>query len=215
MGKAKDGSECYTRQNKSGGAYVTCEGIQKKRVARSKLKSGGEPPVMTKKPKADSAREKGKRRAKARKLTTRPAGRIDTDGPRNVGIVDKSKHPPKPKPKAKASGKKQVSITFDASKRFPKTTITWTVPKHTVNQTDSIKVLQDVKKNYDYGSYGERLPDEGDIELYSNDKPYVIDARIEGNKIKYKELYIPSRYSKNAGAPPKYRPKAKTIKPKK
>lgn len=113
MGKAKDGSECYTRQNKSGGAYVTCEGIQKKRVARSKLKSGGEPPVMTKKPKkpkADSEREKAKRRAKARKLTTRPPGRIDTDGPRNVGIVDKSKPPPKPKPKAKAMSEGQKVI---------------------------------------------------------------------------------------------------------
>jgi len=105
MGKAKDGSECYTRQNKSGGAYVTCEGSQNKRENRRKLKAGGEPPVMTKKPKkpkADSAREKGKRRAKAKKLTTRPPGRIDTDGPRNVGIVDRSKPPKKDAPKAKS-----------------------------------------------------------------------------------------------------------------
>ena len=29
MAKAKDGSECYTRTNKSGGKYVTCEGTQK------------------------------------------------------------------------------------------------------------------------------------------------------------------------------------------
>ena len=50
MGKAKDGSECYTRQNKSGGNYVTCEGSQKKRAARSKLKAGGEPPVLAKSP---------------------------------------------------------------------------------------------------------------------------------------------------------------------
>lgn len=50
MGKARDGSECYTRQNKSGGNYVTCEGSQKKRSARSKLKAGGEPPVLTKPP---------------------------------------------------------------------------------------------------------------------------------------------------------------------
>jgi len=29
MAKAKDGSECYTRVNKSGGKYITCEGTQK------------------------------------------------------------------------------------------------------------------------------------------------------------------------------------------
>ena len=29
MPKAKDGSECYTRVNKSGGKYITCEGTQK------------------------------------------------------------------------------------------------------------------------------------------------------------------------------------------
>lgn len=180
MGKAKDGSECYTRQNKSGGAYVTCEGSQK----------GG------------SAREKGKRRAKARKLTTRPAGRIDTNAPRNVGIVDKSKPPPKPKPKpnAKASGKKQVSMTRG------NTTITWTVPKHTVNQTDSLKVLRDVDKNYEYGGDPIRL----DIAKgFTNDKPFYIDARIEGNRIKYKELDIP-RDLKDI----KYRAKNKVIKPK-
>jgi len=35
-GKAKDGSKCYTRRNKSGGAYVTCEGKQQsdKRLAK-------------------------------------------------------------------------------------------------------------------------------------------------------------------------------------
>jgi len=29
MGKARDGSNCYTRQNKAGGKYITCEGQQK------------------------------------------------------------------------------------------------------------------------------------------------------------------------------------------
>lgn len=29
MGKAKDGSKCYTRTGKGGGKYVTCEGTQK------------------------------------------------------------------------------------------------------------------------------------------------------------------------------------------
>jgi len=72
MGKARDGSECYTRQNKSGGNYVTCEGSQQKRAARQKLKKGGAPPVMTKKPKPV--------------ISERPAGRIDT-GTLNPGTV--------------------------------------------------------------------------------------------------------------------------------
>lgn len=29
MGKARDGSNCYTRENKAGGKYITCEGQQK------------------------------------------------------------------------------------------------------------------------------------------------------------------------------------------
>jgi len=29
MGKAKDGTDCYTRQNKSGIVYITCEGTQR------------------------------------------------------------------------------------------------------------------------------------------------------------------------------------------
>ena len=42
MPKAKDGSECYTRVNKSGGKYITCEGTQKgskgKKVTPKKMK---------------------------------------------------------------------------------------------------------------------------------------------------------------------------------
>jgi hypothetical protein len=47
MGKAKDGSECYTRQGNAG-TYVTCEGTQKARkskpkVSNAKSKSKGRP----------------------------------------------------------------------------------------------------------------------------------------------------------------------------
>ena len=35
MGKAKDGSECYTRQGNAG-TYVTCEGTQKARKSKSR-----------------------------------------------------------------------------------------------------------------------------------------------------------------------------------
>lgn len=72
MGKARDGSECYTRQNKSGANYVTCEGSQQKRAARRKLKAGGAPPVMTKRPKPV--------------ISQRPPGRIET-GTLNPGKV--------------------------------------------------------------------------------------------------------------------------------
>ena len=45
---AKSYEPCYTRQSKSG-TYTTCEGAQKKRKARAKLKKGGEKPPMVKK----------------------------------------------------------------------------------------------------------------------------------------------------------------------
>lgn len=75
MAKAKDGSECFTRQNKSGGKYVTCEGTQKARKSASKAKSAAKP--KQKKPKQKNL------------IGHRPAaaGRIDTGGPRNVGKV--------------------------------------------------------------------------------------------------------------------------------
>ena len=40
---------CYTKTNKSGGKYTTCEGSQKKRKAKAKLKKGGEKPPLVKK----------------------------------------------------------------------------------------------------------------------------------------------------------------------
>ena len=85
MGKAKDGSECFTRQNKSGGSYVVCEGIQKARSA-SKAKPAAKPKVDWNR--SDTARGKARRAAAARKLKTRPAaaGRIQT-GSLNPGSV--------------------------------------------------------------------------------------------------------------------------------
>lgn len=87
MGKAKDGSECFTRQNKSGGSYVTCEGTQKAR--KSAAKAAAKPKEKVNWNRSDTVRGKSRRAAKAKKLTTRPAaaGRIDTGAPRNVGKV--------------------------------------------------------------------------------------------------------------------------------
>ena len=120
MGKARDGSECYTRQNKAGGKYVTCEGQQKanrkinreitklhgrERVkvnkdefneARAALRQTLNNSVVAEKPgvvgmttnwnRSDTVRGQSRRAAKARRLTTRPPGRIET-GSLNPGIV--------------------------------------------------------------------------------------------------------------------------------
>ena len=117
MAKAKDGSECFTRQNKAGGKYVTCKGTQgdskaTKASARpagkgGKAKRTGGAPGKKAKPAAkskplgysppasnispDSARAKARRAPVARKLTTRPAaaGRIET-GTLNKGKIIKA-----------------------------------------------------------------------------------------------------------------------------
>lgn len=120
MGKAKDGSNCYTRKNKAGGSYVTCEGKQKTdrkfqrelsklhgttRVkvsksefeeARAGLQQTLSNAVVAEKPgvvaasinwnRSDTVRGQSRRAAKARRLTTRPPGRIET-GSLNPGSV--------------------------------------------------------------------------------------------------------------------------------
>tara|TARA_R110000796_G_scaffold141060_2_gene257263 strand:+ start:3846 stop:4196 length:351 start_codon:yes stop_codon:yes gene_type:complete len=60
MGKAKDGSECFTKTTKGGGKYVTCKGAQDKRVKRAKLKSGGPKAPMVKKAVKAKVAPKGK-----------------------------------------------------------------------------------------------------------------------------------------------------------
>jgi hypothetical protein len=89
MGKAKDGSNCYTRQNKSGGSYVTCEGKQKSgksaaQGARQAQPAKAQPKVDWNR--SDTARGRARRAAAARKLKTRQSGRIET-GPLNPGSV--------------------------------------------------------------------------------------------------------------------------------
>jgi hypothetical protein len=122
MGKAKDGSNCYTRTNAGGGKYVTCEGTQKGGVtkkatdARKELRKKVPEKKTVTKAQFDNARKKlagatasGKTNKPARKklgvkiekpkpkntIGGRPAGkRVDTGGARNVGIVVKTT--PKP-----------------------------------------------------------------------------------------------------------------------
>ena len=118
MGKAKDGSECYTRKGKGGGKYVTCEGTQKggaKKKAETARKEPRKKVPETKKnvtkAQFENARKKlaggtatgkSKKPAPKKKLGVkitpkpkntiggRPAGkRVDTEGARNVGKVVK------------------------------------------------------------------------------------------------------------------------------
>ena len=90
-GKAKDGSKCFTRTNKGGAAYVTCEGSQKKAKAKASLKSGGPPPVMTKK--------------KPKSTIGGYSGQKVKVGTLNKGSLNLTK--PKPKAKAKPSVSKE------------------------------------------------------------------------------------------------------------
>jgi hypothetical protein len=121
MGKARDGSNCYTRVNNAGGKYVTCEGQQKAnrklnreisklhgrtRVgvtkdefneARASLRQTLNNAVVAEKPgvvamttnwnRSDTVRGQSRRAAKARRLTTRPPGRIETGSLNPGGII--------------------------------------------------------------------------------------------------------------------------------
>tara|TARA_R110000764_G_scaffold95118_1_gene178918 strand:+ start:2467 stop:2850 length:384 start_codon:yes stop_codon:yes gene_type:complete len=42
VGKAKDGSKCYTRQNSSGGSYTTCTGTQGKGTTKGTTNMTGQ-----------------------------------------------------------------------------------------------------------------------------------------------------------------------------
>jgi hypothetical protein len=94
---------CYTRTDKSGGTYTTCEGAQKKRQATAKLKKGGAPPVMVKKKKkvgVDETPEQNSQKAflklQSRKISQGFAGnntgRINT-GPLNPANPNLSVNP--------------------------------------------------------------------------------------------------------------------------
>ena len=96
-GKAKDGSKCFTRTNKGGAAYVTCEGSQKKAKAKASLKSGGPPPVMTKK--------KAPAKPKPKSTIGGYSGQKVKVGTLNKGSLNLTK--PKPKAKAKPSVSKE------------------------------------------------------------------------------------------------------------
>ena len=215
MAKAKDGSECYTRTNKSGGKYVTCEGTQKGGVKMSANK------------KVTLEQQKG---SKKRKKDNQAAAKADKAIKEASDRIKKKKAAAKPKPKAKVPAIKVVKgtkksidleptetpprktkageVTITGERRGKTTTITYKVPKHSVNQTESLKILRSVMDKYDKGEY--KFVDRsggshsaGDIRheierasgsRYSNEKPSLLDAKLtfkEGEKkgtISYKEF---------------------------
>tara|TARA_R110000772_G_scaffold236966_1_gene348886 strand:+ start:124 stop:918 length:795 start_codon:yes stop_codon:yes gene_type:complete len=233
MAKAKDGSECYTRTNKSGGKYVTCEGTQK----------GGAKMSANKKVTLEQ-----QKRSQKRKKDIQAAAKADKAIKEASDRIKKKKAQAKPKPKAKVPAIKVVkgtkkSIDLDPTETSPRktkakakagevtviaerratglrkdiiktTTITYKVPKHSVNQTESLKILRSVIDKYDKGEY--KFVDRsggsvslGDIKFaakeftptkeqpvnpYSNAKPRLLDAKLtfkEGEKkgtISYKQF---------------------------
>ena len=67
MAKAKDGSECFTRKNKSGGKYVTCKGTQmsaNKKVTLAQQKASQKRKKDNQAKKAAAAKPKAKPKAK-------------------------------------------------------------------------------------------------------------------------------------------------------
>ena len=95
MAKAKDGSECYTRTNKSGGKYVTCEGTQKS----SKMSVNKKVTLEQQK------------RAQKRKKDREAAAKADKAIKEASDRIKKKKAQAKPKPKAKVPAIKVVKGT--------------------------------------------------------------------------------------------------------
>tara|TARA_R110000824_G_scaffold164660_1_gene340994 strand:- start:1371 stop:1910 length:540 start_codon:yes stop_codon:yes gene_type:complete len=69
MPKAKDGSECYTRVNKSGGKYITCEGTQKGSKGKKVTPKPKPKPKPKKMKKEDEVRPVDKNVPKLKKST--------------------------------------------------------------------------------------------------------------------------------------------------
>ena len=226
MAKAKDGSECYTRTNKSGGKYVTCEGTQKggaKMSANKKVTLEQQKRAQKRKKdnqaaaKADKAIKEASDRIKKKKAQAKPkpkakvpAIKVVKGTKKSIDLDPTETSPRKTKPKAKAG---EFTITYGKRSEAPKT-FTYKVPKHSVNQTESLKILRSVIDKYDKGEY--KFVDRsggsvslGDIKFaakeftptkeqpvnpYSNAKPRLLDAKLtfkEGEKkgtISYKQF---------------------------
>jgi len=105
MGKAKDGSECFTRTGKGGGKYVTCKGTQK----------GGA------KQKADSARKELRKKVPEKKTVTK--AQFENARRKLAGgtATGKSK---KPAPKKKLGVRIEKPKEVNMKKEIPKSMMT-------------------------------------------------------------------------------------------
>ena len=222
MAKAKDGSECFTRTNKSGGKYVTCEGTQKggaKMSANKKVTQEQQKRSQKRKKdnqaaaKADKAIKEASDRIKKKKAAAKPkpkakvaAIKVVRGTKKSIDLAPTEKEAAaRPSAKAKA-GEVTIKTAFRSTRLGDvKTTMTYKVPKHSVNQTESVyKELLEEKLR---GAKDGETP--GDIRgivdptygwlanwgrVYSDEKPYVIDAKLtfkEGEKkgtLSYKKL---------------------------
>ena len=210
MAKAKDGSECYTRTNKSGGKYVTCEGTQKggaKMSANKKVTLEQQKRAQKRKKdnqaaaKADKAIKEASDRIKKKKAQAKPkpkakvpAIKVVKGTKKSIDLDPTETSPRKTKPKAKAG---EFTITYGKRSEAPKT-FTYKLPKHSVNQTESLKILKSVIDKYDKGEYKfAKFTSLDTIKRMSNqmaEKPRLLDAKVtfkEGEKkgtLSFKEL---------------------------
>ena len=224
MAKAKDGSECFTRTNKSGGKYVTCEGTQKggaKMSANKKVTQEQQKRSQKRKKdnqaaaKADKAIKEASDRIKKKKAAAKPkpkakvaAIKVVRGTKKSIDLAPTEKEAAaRPSAKAKAG---EVTIKTTHAPSGKKTTMTYKVPKHSVNQTESVKLLRNVYKELleeklrgaKDGETGgaiedivhERIGHLARFPVHSDEKPYVIDAKLtfkEGEKkgtLSYKQL---------------------------
>ena len=227
MAKAKDGSECFTRTNKSGGKYVTCEGTQKggaKMSANKKVTQEQQKRSQKRKKdnqaaaKADKAIKEASDRIKKKKAAAKPkpkakvaAIKVVRGTKKSIDLAPTEKEAAaRPSAKAKA-GEVTIKTAFRSTRLGDvKTTMTYKVPKHSVNQTESVKLLRNVYKELleekligaKDGETGgaiesivhERFGHLARFPVHSDEKPYVIDAKLtfkEGEKkgtLSYKQL---------------------------
>jgi hypothetical protein len=186
-GKAKDGSKCFTRTNKGGAAYVTCEGSQKKAKARAALVRGGSAPVMTKKKapakpkpkaKAPAAKPKPQVRSKMYAVSTTKSPDNPTFNVKNTKAAQvKGKAPPKPKPAQNIDTFLEVmSVMATRNKDRIADSLRPKLEEFSISQLKTA-----IKKDYEEKNPGRTMTKRG------NDKKLIIDFFIK-NKVNPKFL---------------------------
>ena len=111
MAKAKDGSECFTRTNKSGGKYVTCKGAQK----------GGPKSANKKVSLAQQERSlaaAAKRKAKAKPKAKVPAIKVVKGTKKSIDLKPTSKAVGRPRKPKETEEQKKARMTQNYRKDF-------------------------------------------------------------------------------------------------